>query len=180
MEALAAAGPIPAILGAFDETVNAVQAVASAASNEEEEEDATTALTDIQAKRLLEAEEKKDWKETQRELDTLFDKQNETKYDGIPAFVRPTGLKEEISLYQYQQDGIRWLLHQETADRIPPFWKERMLGHARNRHWWRCSLTGKMQKETPKSPMGSILAGTCLFLLLDICVGVVLVACLLV
>jgi hypothetical protein len=108
----------------------------------------------------LEAEEKKGWKTNQRELDTLFDKQNETKYDGIPAFVYPKGLKNEISLYQYQHDGIRWLLHQQTADRIPPFWTERMLDHARNKPWWYCTLTRKMQTDTPKSSMGSILAGT--------------------
>lgn len=71
-------------------------------------------------------------KETQRELDTLFDKQNETKYDGIPAFVHAEGLKNEILLYQYEHDGIRWLLHQETADRIPPFFLDRT-------NAWSCS-----------------------------------------
>mmetsp|Transcript_14207 Transcript_14207/g.25718 ORF Transcript_14207/g.25718 Transcript_14207/m.25718 type:complete len:114 (+) Transcript_14207:1862-2203(+) len=33
-----------------------------------------------------------------------------------------------------------------------------MLDHARNKPWWYCTLTRKMQTDTPKSSMGSILA----------------------
>jgi len=155
-------GSMPAAMAGYDEAINAAHAVATAPSNDDDEDSISAELTDREARKLLESEEKQDWKRTQKELDDMFEKQSENKYEGIPEFVRPEGLKEDITFYPYQEDGIRWLLHQETnEDRIPPFWKERTLGASKN-HWWRCSLTGKHQKSRPKSCTGSILAGTCL------------------
>lgn len=89
----------------------------------------------------------------------MFDKHQENKFDGIAEFERPEGLKEGITLYPYQQDGVRWLLHQETdEERIPPFWKERSLGTINKKQWWWNQLTNRYQNEKPKPCKGAILA----------------------
>jgi len=107
---------------------------------------------------LLLAEKAKD--ATQLELDKIFDEQQEHKFDNVPAFEMPRGFRSTVSLFPYQQDGVRWMKHQETAagDRVPPFYKAIRLGVSRDNEWWNCSLTNKKTKDTPVSPSSSILA----------------------
>jgi len=135
----------------------------STLQNDEEEEQAQLERAAREEAKLL-AEKAKDW--TQLELDEMFEQLTEHKFDNIPPFVMPDGFREGIQLFDYQQDGIRWLLHQETAkDRVAPFWKLIKLGMSNN-EWWNCSLTMKKQKEMPVSPSSSILAdGKCDYLL---------------
>lgn len=92
----------------------------------------------------------------QKELDETSDKQSEQKFDGIPKFVMPVGFHDDIHMYDYQKDGIRWLFHQETnTDRVSPFWKE---SHQGRGLLWKSPLTGKTQMSRPTSPRASILA----------------------
>jgi len=114
-------------------------------------------LAEEEAK-LLAEEKQKD--ATQLELDAIFDQQQEHKLDGVPAYHHPNGFRQGITLFDYQQDGVRWLLHQETSqnDRVPPFYKQIQLGMMHQNMWWNCSLTNQKTKEAPVSPASSILA----------------------
>ena len=136
----------------------------AASANGEEEEQAQLERAAREEAKLL-AERAKDW--TQLELDEMFEQLTEHKFDNIPPFVMPDGFREGTQLFDFQQDGVRWLLCQETAkDRVAPFWKLIKLGMSNN-EWWNCSLTMKKQKEMPVSPSSSILAdGKCDFWLL--------------
>ena len=94
----------------------------------------------------------------QLELDEIFEKNQEHKFDDCPAFCMPQGFRPGIRLFPHQQDGIRWLVHQETArDRILPFYKQVELGQFKKK-WWHCTLNQKKTQTPPFAPPSSILA----------------------
>jgi hypothetical protein len=111
--------------------------------------------------------EKEDWKTTQMQLDLLFLKQNKDRMKDVPVIPMPEMLEENgIVLFDYQEQGVRWLVHKErTNTAIPPFYTPRALGNAKDRHWYVCSITGKFHSTRPEPLRHSILAdGTCICL----------------
>lgn len=126
-------------------------------SGEEKEEEEPQELTAQQEEALVRNGKATDF--SQLDLDRMFEKLTEHKFDNIPPFVMPKGFRDGVQLFPFQQDGIRFLLNQETAtDRVAPFWKCVTLGTLSRNEWWKCSLTNKHVKEMPVSPSSSILA----------------------
>jgi len=109
----------------------------------------------VQKKREADERAKRD--ASQKELDAIFEENDKSKWDGVAPFHKPKGLKSSVELFDYQQDGVRWLLHQETVrGRIPPFYKQ--ITNSRGETVFKCTLTGKHHADRPESPAGSILA----------------------
>jgi hypothetical protein len=105
-----------------EDALSQVQATAAAAAVGPKE------IIDAEGKAILDAEEKHDWKKTQKELDDLFEQQSKEKFEGIPDFEMPSGFQDHLNFFDYQKDGIRWLVHQETCEnRLGPFWKVRYI-----------------------------------------------------
>jgi hypothetical protein len=109
---------------AFAQGEAALSQAQDAAAGVGDEDEVPKEIADAEAKRILDAEEKQDWKKTQKELDDLFEQQSKEKFAGIPDFEMPSGFQDHLRFFDYQQDGIRWLVHQETNEnRQGPFWK---------------------------------------------------------
>jgi len=114
-------------------------------------------LNDTSSKALQQQEELAKRDATQKELDAMFEENSSSKLHGIPEFVQPAGLKDSVQLFDYQKDGVRWLLHQETSrDRLAPFVKK--VEGRNGEELFKCTLTHRVQSQKPVSPSSSILA----------------------
>jgi hypothetical protein len=117
---------------AFEDALSQVQAAAAAAVGDKVPKE----ITDAEAKTILDAEEKQDCKKTQKELDDLFEQQSKEKFEEISNFEMPSGFQDHLDFFDYQKDGIRWLVHQETCEnRTGPFWKVRYIFVVHNGSW---------------------------------------------
>jgi hypothetical protein len=75
-----------------------------------------TALSEkeLMAHEMLKQRTKATDMRAQRELDDFFDEHTREKFSNLPPYVQPDGFKESVELYDYQKDGVRWLVHQES------------------------------------------------------------------
>jgi uncharacterized membrane protein YgcG len=92
-----------------------------------------------------------DWETQQKELDAMFDQVHKDQMADVPEYPLSPYLKG-VKLYDYQIDGIRWLMHQERSDKLPPFFKRMP-----NRGWF-CEITQCILAEKPAAMKGCILA----------------------
>ncbi len=70
---------------------------------------------------------KMDWQQQERELDEMFDKQLQDQMKQLPKVNMPNHLLRGIELFDYQVQGIKWLVKQETHDNTctsRPFYKQ--------------------------------------------------------
>ena len=64
-----------------------------------------------------------DWQTQAKELDDMFDKQAAEQLKELPDIDMPSHFADDVSLFDYQSIGIRWLVHQETKPANTPFFK---------------------------------------------------------
>lgn len=100
-----------------------------------------------------------DWKVQTKELDEMFDKQAVDQLKSIPAIDMPSQFRSTVQVFDYQQAGIRWLVHQETASRAVPFFNRKF----ENRKWVRLFVIN------PSVGLASIFIHAILSLILQIC-----------
>jgi SWI/SNF-related matrix-associated actin-dependent regulator of chromatin subfamily A3 len=93
-----------------------------------------------------------DWTRQAAELDELFEKQSSQQLCNLPAIPIPTELK--TTLLDYQQDGLRWLVQQDTKPKLP-FYSEKK---EKGRKVWHCEITNASQTQKPEPFRGGILA----------------------
>lgn len=98
---------------------------------------------------------KLDWDAQAKELDEIFDKQCEMQTKNLTNIPMPTQFNSNLKLFDYQETGIRWLVHQEVYAKEVPFFERVNEG---GRQMWLCKLTNSSQAEEPKIVRGGILA----------------------
>lgn len=115
--------------------------------NETDVDDAKVAADDAEAATTTET-----WNTAKRELGAMFQSQARDKLIRLKKdHPQPKPKHLNATLFPHQEDGLRWLIHQETNGEVPPFfyrWRER----------WRCKITHKSFPEEPKPVRGGILA----------------------
>jgi SNF2 family DNA or RNA helicase len=120
---------------------------------------ATAAAPAVQRKNV-------DWRTQQKDLDDMFDKQTKEQLENLPDLEMPSQLTN-VTLFDYQVQGIKWLVHNETSTSLAPFYKQvRESGQIK----WLCEITNCSQTHEPKRIRGGILADgeyVCTQLLLD-------------
>ena len=89
-------------------------------------------------------------RQVREELEAMFDKVSEEQIDQLPEYPMPSCLRN-VKLFDFQIQGIRWLIHQERTLGMPPFFQLR-------NGWYHCDITQTNQKQVPESIQGSILA----------------------
>jgi hypothetical protein len=114
----------------------------------------TASLTDKEAGLEVEMTNV-DWEGAHEQLDEMFDQQSENRLEQLPNYSMPPQL-QNVELFDYQIDGIKWLIHQERNDTaLPPFCKE-ILVNGKKR--WLCTITKAVMLKPPKPICGGILA----------------------
>jgi uncharacterized protein (DUF2249 family) len=100
--------------------------------------------------------EQVDQAQLQKDLDIMFEEQARDKLAHVPEIDMPAQLKGP-TLFDYQKDGIRWLVHQENSGEAKvPFYSE--ITYKNGQTAWRCSITRRHQRSPPKRVKGGILA----------------------
>lgn len=84
------------------------------------------------------------------ELDSMFDQIQAEQLADLPNLVMPKQF-DAMELFDYQQNGIRWLYKQETQDDPPPFFRK--VGPK-----WECTITNCKQNQQPPPIRGACLA----------------------
>jgi len=92
-----------------------------------------------------------DWESQQQELDTMFEEIQKKQLENLPDIPIPKQFAK-MDLYDYQQQGIRWLYHQETSDGVPSWFSRRSNGK------WFCQVSGYQQVKDPRPVRGAVLA----------------------
>jgi SWI/SNF-related matrix-associated actin-dependent regulator of chromatin subfamily A3 len=91
-----------------------------------------------------------DSEQTIEVLDRMFDEIQAEQLANLPSIPMPKHLAK-MELYDYQKDGIKWLVNQERKDTVPFFEKV-------GKSTWKCVIT-EARLNVPPSPIrGSILA----------------------
>jgi phage protein D len=98
-----------------------------------------------------------DWKTQQKQLDDMFEQQSKTQLSNLPEITMPEALQTE--LFGHQVDGIRWMVHRETGNIEPPFYKK---VKEQGKTMYLSEITNASQSEPPKGIAGGILA-ECVF-----------------
>ena len=93
-----------------------------------------------------------DWNKQQQALDKMFDKELEAQYKDLPNVNMPSCFKG-ITLFDYQIQGIKWLLKKE-AGATAPFYKSVKEG---GKQMYLCEITQSSQSQPPSPIKGSIL-----------------------
>jgi len=96
---------------------------------------------------------KLDWNKQQQALDEMFDKQLEDQYKDLPNVNMPSCFKN-IELFEYQVQGIKWLLKKETRENPAPFYNTVKEG---GKQMHLCEITQSSQSQPPSPIKGSIL-----------------------
>ena len=96
---------------------------------------------------------KLDWNRQQAALDNMFDKQLKAQLKDLPDIAMPDTLKN-ITLMDYQIQGIKWLVKKEKDASPAPFYKK-VKENGKNLHL--CEITQSSQAEPPEPIHGSIL-----------------------
>ena len=108
----------------------------------------------------------RNWQAVQKELDDIFVQQTKERMRHVPNIDMPKILtrNEDLTLYDYQQDGIRWLVHKEVSSpvAIPSFYKQKVarpgLTSKDMSIQYECTLTKRVYETRPQPIRGSILA----------------------
>jgi rubrerythrin len=96
-----------------------------------------------------------DWADAHEELDQMFDQQTKNRLEQLPDYAMPPQL-QNLELFDYQKDGIRWLIHQERNESaISPFVKEIFQNGTKK---WICTITRCIFTSPPKGICGGVLA----------------------
>jgi hypothetical protein len=96
-----------------------------------------------------------DWANAHEELDQMFDQQTKNRLEQLPDYAMPPQL-QNLELFDYQKDGIRWLIHQERNESaISPFVKEIFQNGKKK---WICTITRCIFTSPPKGICGGVLA----------------------
>lgn len=111
------------------------------------------------------------WEGQHEQLDEMFDQQAVARLQGLPNYPMPKQFAN-LTLFDYQKQGIRWLIHQErNENRVAPWLKEvTLLGSKK----WKCSITRSVLSRPPNPVCGGILAddmglGTFLLVVVPYC-----------
>ena len=64
-----------------------------------------------------------DWKSQTKELDEILHTLTGKQLENALAIDMPLHFRPSIKLFDYQIEGIRWLVHQETSSKAVPFFK---------------------------------------------------------
>lgn len=96
------------------------------------------------------------WKTEQKQLDDMFEQQSKTQLANLPQIDMPSVL--QVALFDHQVTGIRWMVHRETGNIQPPFYKQ---VQEQGKTMWLSEITNSSQSTPPKPVCGGILAGTC-------------------
>jgi len=91
-----------------------------------------------------------DWLAAQEELDDMFEKQSKNQLENLPDYPMPAQL-ENFELFDYQEQGIRWLIHQERNEDVPAYFTRKSGG-------WFCEITPHFVRQKPNPIRGAILA----------------------
>ena len=98
---------------------------------------------------------KLDWGAQQAALDKMFDVALKEQYTNLPNISMPTCLSDNITLFDYQIKGVKWLFKRETEATPAPFYTK---VNENGRSMYLCEIT-KSSQATPPTPIrGSILA----------------------
>ena len=106
---------------------------------------AKTATLKVTTKKL-------DWASQQKALDNMFDNTLKEQYKNLPN-VEMSSCLTNITLLDYQIQGIKWLLKKETEATAAPFYKK-VKENKQNMHL--CEITQSSQVEPPKPIRGSV------------------------
>lgn len=96
---------------------------------------------------------KLDWNKQQQALDEMFDKHLSEQYNDLPNINMPSCLRN-IELFEYQIQGIKWLLKKENGENAAPFYKSVKEG---GKNMYLCEITQSSQSQPPSPIKGSIL-----------------------
>jgi hypothetical protein len=114
----------------------------------------TAGLTDKEAELEVEMTNV-DWANAHEELDQMFDQQTKNRLEKLPDYAMPPQL-QNLELFDFQKDGIRWLIHQErNQSAISPFIKEIFQNGTKK---WMCTITRCIFTSPPKGICGGVLA----------------------
>ena len=91
-----------------------------------------------------------DWLAAQEELDDMFEEQSKKQLENLPDYPMPPQLKN-LELFDYQEQGIRWLIHQERNEDVPSYFTRKNEG-------WYCEITPHVVRQKPHPIRGGILA----------------------
>jgi 1,4-alpha-glucan branching enzyme len=94
------------------------------------------------------------WQTEAQELDKMFDKQAAEQMQNLPEMEMPSQF-HTVTLFEYQELGIRWLVHQEASNRTAPFYKKVV---EKGKTVWLCEITQSSQPQAPVPIRGGILA----------------------
>jgi SWI/SNF-related matrix-associated actin-dependent regulator of chromatin subfamily A3 len=94
------------------------------------------------------------WQTQAQELDKMFDKQTAEQLQNLPEMAMPSQF-HTVTLFEYQELGIRWLVHQEASNRTAPFYKKVV---EKGKTVFLCEITQSSQPQAPVPIRGSILA----------------------
>ena len=93
-----------------------------------------------------------EWTKQAQQLDEMFDQQVAKQLQNLPLVEVPSMLC--TNLLDYQQDGLKWLVHQDTVDHLPFFKQIQENG----KRVWHCEISNASQATAPKPFRGGILA----------------------
>jgi SWI/SNF-related matrix-associated actin-dependent regulator of chromatin subfamily A3 len=116
--------------------------------------DASSSKPSSRSPTVVVATKKLDWSAQQDALDKMFDITLKEQYANLPNIAMP-GCLRDISLMQYQIQGVRWLVKRETDAAPAPFYKQ---VKENGRAMYLCEITQSSQPEPPAPIRGSILA----------------------
>jgi SNF2 family DNA or RNA helicase len=106
-----------------------------------------------QSSKPIVVHKKLDWNAQQKALDEMFDKQLEDQYKNLPDILMPACLTN-ITLFDYQIQGIKWLVKKETSPSPAPFYKQVV---EKGKQVYLCDITNASQQNSPKGIKGSLL-----------------------
>jgi len=105
---------------------------------------AKTATPKVTTKKL-------DWASQQKALDNMFDNTLKEQYKNLPN-VEMSSCLTNITLLDYQIQGIKWLLKKETEATAAPFYKK---VKENKQNMYLCEITQSSQVDPPKPIRGS-------------------------
>jgi SWI/SNF-related matrix-associated actin-dependent regulator of chromatin subfamily A3 len=94
------------------------------------------------------------WQTQAQELDEMFDKQTAEQLQNLPEMEMPFQF-HNVTLFEYQEKGILWLVHQEASTRTVPFYRKVV---EKGKTAWLCEITQSSQPQPPLPIRGGILA----------------------
>mmetsp|Transcript_11266 Transcript_11266/g.27119 ORF Transcript_11266/g.27119 Transcript_11266/m.27119 type:complete len:965 (-) Transcript_11266:92-2986(-) len=98
--------------------------------------------------------QKVDWNQQQQQLDDMFEKQLELQLQNLPNVEMPSAFKSKLKLFDYQIQGIRFLVEKERNPTPAPFFR-RVQEQGKTMHL--CEITQSSQVKPPSPIKGSIL-----------------------